>query len=621
MEKRKKYTVCVPGVGTSSASSITELSVRSLGFAQLVEAATGDATHPLQGQQSQPENKAGPYNSNTACLQPTKRAPFNMVWLDVEQPTEDDIVALARIFDIDGVFTERLLKSTSPRCLPEPECLHRDDSSMYACWAETTTYDASTESYLSKGTFRDYNHCSTDDHNTTEGLSAEREPEQPLGSGEDRGGGWIGQYIPTFPWLQPSATEVHSRFHLEKKRQTAWMRSKNPSEWKLESARRQHVDQLLNMLYRLPAVANKQRTLQAIDRWGPGYEQWRREVVSSASVQKKQSRSENQTIADQVGRNFRNLIGYRLVQVWICGRIVLTFHTSPSAAIRNAMDEMVEGVWLATKVTPLAVIQSMVERWVHATKESLRVLEKYADRLDHDLTHPVQSQSQEAAKWTPVIARCRKVSLALLRRCQTNEYVLTQMCSAAHSLLFPQKWMPGRMQLAVDGDDFSTVPLPFGRHMAIGDIVESRHPKQQLGILVQQKAFVSDTRKRYKQVEQRLSRLHRIMLDRQRLRLLAAQKDIQQYFRIIVTVEIVFMPIELWHNLDNLNGITTPGTLQPEDASDEDFWLTVLGCIVWAVAGILLYTLYIKFFERGPKPLPTVNNINIQKGAEHSSRS
>ncbi|KAJ1766903.1 hypothetical protein IW140_003019 [Coemansia sp. RSA 1813] len=78
------------------------------------------------------------------------------------------------------------------------------------------------------------------------------------------------------------------------------MRSKNPSEWKLESARR-----------------------------------------NSAEVRGKQSLSESRNIADQIGRDFRNLIGYRLAQVWICGPIVLTFHASPSAAIKQAMQELV----------------------------------------------------------------------------------------------------------------------------------------------------------------------------------------------------------------------------------------------------------------------------------------
>ncbi|KAJ1662020.1 hypothetical protein EV178_006221 [Coemansia sp. RSA 1646] len=540
-------------------------------------------------------------------MQP-KHTPFSMVWLDIERPTKDDIVALACIFDIDGTATERLLQGIGVDCLPEPECLSKDGVSLYACWAETTTCDANTDSYLAKGAFSDHAPCSAPSSE-----EKERKDEEQQIHDDDRGGGWIGQYIPTFPWLQPSATQIHGRFHLQKKRQSAWMRSKDPDEWKLESARRQHVDQILSMLYRLPAISNKDRTLQAIDRWGSGYEQWRREVVNSAEIRGKQSLSESRTIADQIGRDFRNLIGYRLVQVWICGPIVLTFHASPSAAIKQAMQELVASPRLSTKVAPLFVVQGMVGHWVHATKESLWVLERYADTLDHDLTHPVQSESLEAANWTPVIARCRKVSLALLRRCQTNESVLAQLCNVAHALLFPQKWPSGGVQPASASEDVSAVPLPFGRYISIGDIIKFKRPKQQLGVLIQQKSFISDTRKRYKLVEQRLSRLHRILLDRQRLRLLAAHKDIQQYFRILVTVEIVFLPIELWHNLDNLNGIATPGALQPDDATDEDFWLTVLGCIVWAVAGILLYTLYIKFFERSPKSLQMANIASLQK--------
>ncbi|KAJ2554139.1 hypothetical protein EV175_002691 [Coemansia sp. RSA 1933] len=607
MEASAKYTVCIPGIGNSSSCSITGLSVNGLPFARLVETVVGRAGQTRQQAQTDSVNP-DTSSSNKECTQP-KLAPFNMVWLDIERPTKDDIVALSRIFDIDGAATERLLKGAGAGCLPGPECLSREGGSLYACWAETTTHDASTKTYLDKGVFRERAKGS---RSSALAGGGEKQNNDSEGSG-----GWIGQYIPMFPWLQPSATEIHGRFHLQKKRQSAHMRSKDPEEWKLESARRQHVDQIFSMIYRLPAITNKDRTLQAIDRWGPGHEQWRREVVNSADASGKQSRSESRNIADQIGRDFQNLIGYRLVQVWICGPIALTFHASPSAAIRQAMQELVGSPRLSTKVAPLAVIQSVVGRWVHATKESLWVLERYADKLDHDLSQPVQIESLEAANWTPVIARCRKVSLALLRRCQTNEAVLIQMCKAAHTLILPQMWLPNSMRSAAAAEDFSAVPIPLGRPMSIGDIIKFKRPRHQLGVFVQQKAFISDTRKRYKQVEQRLSRLHRILLDRQRLRLLAAQKDIQQYFRILVTVEIVFLPIELWHNLDNLNGIATPGALQPNDATDEDFWLTVLGCLVWAISGVLLYTLYIKFFERTPTSLRMANIASLQRKTRH----
>ncbi|KAJ2853614.1 hypothetical protein GGI22_004801 [Coemansia erecta] len=599
MEAPKRYTVCVPGVGSSSACNITGLSVSGLAFSQLVETAVASTVRVQQcnKQGGAIPNTSDNSSSSTACMQP-KCTPFNMVWLDIERPTRDDIMALSHIFNIDGMTTERLLKGTGVGCLPDPECLSRDGASLYACWAETTAHDAATESYLDKGAFSDH---------------TAPEPAEGEWHNDSSGVGWIGQYIPKFPWLQPSATQIHGRFHLQKKRQSAQMRSKNPDEWELESARRRHVDRIFNMIYRLPAITNKDRTLQAIDRWGPGHEQWRQEVVNSVRIQDKQSWSKSRIISDQVGRDFQNLVGYRLVQVWICGPIVLTFHTSPSTALKHTMEELVASPRLSTKATPLSVIQGMVGRWVHATKQSLRVLEKYADTLDNDLTHPVLIESLEAARWTPVIARCRKVSLALLRRCQTNEAVLSQVCNAAHTLLFPQERPLSGLRSAAATKEFSAIPVSFGRHMSISAIVKFKRPKQQLGIFVQQRSFISATRKRYKQVEQRLSRLHRILLDRQRLRLLAAQKDIQQYFRILVTVEIVFLPIELWHNLDNLNGIATPGALQPNDATDEDFWMTVLGCLVWAIAGVLLYTLYIKFFERTPTSLRMANIAHMRR--------
>ncbi|KAJ2326667.1 hypothetical protein GGI00_004684, partial [Coemansia sp. RSA 2681] len=117
----------------------------------------------------------------------------------------------------------------------------------------------------------------------------------------------------------------------------------------------------------------------------------------------------------------------------------------------------------------------------------------------------------------------------------------------------------------------------------------------------------------YKKAEERLSRLHTILLDRQRLRLVSTQREIHQYFRILISVSLVFLPIELWYNLDNLNGIGTPGTLQPGDASDEDFLLTVLGMMVWAVAAILLYAVYIQFFERKPEALRMTHSASLRR--------
>ncbi|KAJ1990609.1 hypothetical protein GGI25_004131 [Coemansia spiralis] len=613
MAERKKYTVCSPGLGESSSADITKLAINGQTFEQLVEAAIRGW---MQRQKQQLEKKEIHFRRREKQL----NSQANFIWLDIEAPTKEDIMALSHIFDIDGPASECLLSGASGQ-LPEPECL-AGDNSLYVCWAETTTKNSNTESYLSKGTLSEADSIHSNRAVQTSAKDTNADPlESVLLTGSDavdadERKGWVGGYVPIFPWLQPSATQIHGRLHLLARKARA-SRNELSDEWKLESARRQHVEQILNLLYRLPAIANKERTLRALERWGPGHEQWRREVLSSAKIKYKLTREEIVAIAEQLGQGSRSLIGYRLVQVWMRGPVLLTFHKLPSAAITKTMHELLSKPQLKHKVEPLAVTQSLLERWIYAAKTTLEVLEKFADQLDHDLSRPMQIRSLEAATWTPIIARCRKVGLALLRRCQTSEAVLGQMCSAAHAFICPQA--PDKWNCTVNSDNCKLVPLPFGRHMMISDIVKYSQPKQQLGILAQQQSFLSETRKQYKLVEQRLSRLHSILLDRQRLRLLAAQKDIQQYFRILVTVEIVFLPIELWCNLDNLNGITTPGNLQPEDASDTDFWLTVLGFVVWSVTGVLLYAIYVKFFERKPSTLRVANIANVQ-GKQHSSR-
>ncbi|KAJ1766904.1 hypothetical protein LPJ74_005641 [Coemansia sp. RSA 1843] len=123
-----------------------------------------------------------------------------MVWLDIERPTRDDIVALAHM----------LLKGIGVDCLFGLECLSRDGALLYVCWAETTAHDANTDSYLAKGAFSAHAPCSAPGPEEEE----EVEEEQQIHNDNDdgRGGGWIGQYIPTFPWLQPSATQIHGHF-------------------------------------------------------------------------------------------------------------------------------------------------------------------------------------------------------------------------------------------------------------------------------------------------------------------------------------------------------------------------------------------------------------------------
>ncbi|KAJ2829634.1 hypothetical protein IWW50_000744 [Coemansia erecta] len=539
-----KYTVSVPGVGRSSAGSIAGLQVGGKGLGSLVEGVVdGDAA---------------------------------TMWLDIEAPTSDDIAALERVFAIDRDTVQRLHSGAAGEHV-QPECAARGQA-LYLCWAEVAADDASTNEYLLRGGPVEMDVPSND-------------------STMVAGQGWTGGYVPVPPWMQPSATQVLSRLNLQ--RRTKVEPADIPDEPQWEDARRQRIQQTLGLIDK-PVVASKARLHAALRRWGN--EQWWREVDSADAQRGKhkpwwqdaggadarRAARDPAWLAEQLAQGARELIGYRIVQVWARGSVLLTLHSHASSVIAGVAAELGAEPRLRS-AEPLAVVQALVERWVHATAACLAVLEQHTDVMDADLTQPVHTRSLEAASWTPVIARCRKASLALLRRCQINEAVLEQLCGAARAIWGCNPAAHAASQLPP--------PMPAGRRLSVLD-ASAFNWAQQLGALRQQHERSVQARGLFKKAEQRLSRLHRILLDRQKLRLLSTQKQIHRYFRILVTVELVFLPIELWYNVDNLNGITTPGHLQPESASDEDFWLTVLGMLIWAVAAIIIYAAYVKFFER-----------------------
>ncbi|KAJ2814674.1 hypothetical protein FBU31_007205, partial [Coemansia sp. 'formosensis'] len=307
-------------------------------------------------------------------------------------------------------------------------------------------------------------------------------------------------------------------------------------------------------------------------------------------------------MSERFGQGTRDLIGYRLVQAWARGPILLTFRTEASHTVQSVMSELARPSQHLLGVAAWAIVEQFMVHWVTTTRDCLSVIERYADRLDHDLTRPVQKLSTEAASWTPVIARCRKVALALLRHCQANEAVVTQLCSAIRILRLS----------GVHGDQGVRGPAPQRQVSWSRHSMANEAPGCEEGSLWRRHSEALAILKLYKKAETRLSRLHTILLDRQRLRILSTERAIHQNFRILITVSLVFLPIELWYNLDNLNGISTPGTLQPEDSSDEDFLFTVLGMLVWAVAAILIYAVYIQFFERKPEALRMTNISGIK---------
>ncbi|KAJ2158868.1 hypothetical protein GGF46_003451 [Coemansia sp. RSA 552] len=573
-----KYTVGVPGLGTATADCIEQLRLDGAAFGELVDKAIGGW-----------EQHRAPSQSASSSLPET-------IWLDIHGPSVADIAALERIFDIDGDTATRLLAAVKGKAV-DPECVVRSDNSVYLCWAEVTASNSVMSTYFSRGDIaapllEDAATCVSE---KTMECQSTMTSDATAVSGQSSG--WWGGYIPVPPWMQPSATQALSRMNLDGRQRKDGFGDvqANPQ---LDDARRQHVQHIFDLI-RKPTVSDKERLRAAIRRWGPSHERWWQEVLNNVKEEKATARMDVELLARQLGQGSRDLIGYRIVQVYTFGPVVLTFHRHSSRAVCRTMQELGQKDSRLLATEPLALVQGLVEHWVHATTLCLSVLDRYTDELDRDLTHPVRSLSVEGASWTPVIARCRKASLALLRRCQVNESVLAHFCDAVEGLWFP-------LTHSSEGPVIRKPPLPTGRRLNIRDI--SAYGREcQLGILHEQFSRTSAMRGLYKKAEQRLSRLHKILLDRQRLRLLKTQKDIHRYFRVLVTVELVFLPIELWYNVDNLNGITTPGELQPDHVNDSDFWFTVLGIVLWAAAAIALYTVYVKFFERKPNVLRTAN--------------
>ncbi|KAJ2712310.1 hypothetical protein H4R19_002820 [Coemansia spiralis] len=544
----RKYSACVPGLGLDAADSVGGLRIDGAGICALVERAAAGWEQRQAGAASAPGQPAA-------------------VWLDILGPTVDDIAALASVFGIGGDALQRLLAGASSRVL-DPECV-ADGRSLYLCWAEVSGTDASTSQYILRGSHIDAADDAPDGTLLPGQTRAADCPDTAVVSDETAVGGgarrreWPGGYVPVHPWMQPSATQVLSRLNLPKRR-TSSTYDDVLGDPQAAAARQMQAGQILELLDK-PVVRNRERMRSVLQRWGPVREQWWKEVLNSTqgshgtnSSSRRARVKQLRRLAEQLGQGARETIGHRTVQLWLSGPVVLSLHRHPSDVMTTVAREMAQRDPRQAAAEPLAVVQGLVEHWVRTAASRLPVIDKWSDMLDHDLTHPVRIQSIEMANWSPVIARGRKASLALLRRCQVNESVLRQLCTAVHS------------------------PAP----------------QRQLDALCRQRTRTADLRDLYKKAEQRLSRLHRMLLDRQRLRIIQTQKEIHRYFRILVTVELVFLPIELWYNLDNLNGITTPGRLQlPSEATDEDFWLTVLGMAVWAAIAIALYSLYTKFFE------------------------
>ncbi|KAJ2906048.1 hypothetical protein GGI21_004086, partial [Coemansia aciculifera] len=423
----------MPGVGMATASSVKELDVDGMDLEILVKQAVSEWERQQQQQQQHEQRQQQQHLKVSRLCRPAPALPprtqqqqqqrhlGSCIWLDVQSPTEEDINALACIFDIGGTTVRHLL-SVKDGKLPSPECMVTD-TALYLCWAETTATGASAKEYISRGTVD----CSR-------GEQQQKEEEEKVSPREQPATALAGGYIPVPPWLQPSATQILGQMNLGKRRRRKPELSEHEAATLgLETAQREQVREMLALLDR-PIVANKERTRAALQRWGPSYEQWWQEVLLSIRDQQPRQPNKAARMSERLGRGTQELIGYRLVQAWTRGAVLLTFRTESSHTLDTVMRELARPSLRLRNIDALSVVEHFMADWASTTHDCLDIIERYTDRLDHDLTRPLQVLSTEAASWTPVIARCRKVALALLRHCQANEAVVIQLCSAIRTL-------------------------------------------------------------------------------------------------------------------------------------------------------------------------------------------
>ncbi|ORX72760.1 hypothetical protein DL89DRAFT_290595 [Linderina pennispora] len=74
----------------------------------------------------------------------------------------------------------------------------------------------------------------------------------------------------------------------------------------------------------------------------------------------------------------------------------------------------------------------------------------------------------------------------------------------------------------------------------------------------------------------RFARLHRMLLDRQRRRLLTAEHTIHCRLRSLSFAQVLFWPLDTAHSLLRLNGIKTIGRLSSDRGNPREFWYVLL---------------------------------------------
>ncbi|KAJ2589611.1 hypothetical protein IWW49_002408 [Coemansia sp. RSA 1797] len=231
-----------------------------------------------------------------------------------------------------------------------------------------------------------------------------------------------------------------------------------------------------------------------------------------------------------------------VVRVWTRGRIVVTLHSRGSWTVertRDALNKCGSGCESADRV-----LQTLVSSWVHNSHTILGHLHTYSDVLAEQTSRPQHPQPRDINEWATCAHRAHTLALYLLRHSHATTHVLRRL--------------------------------------------HTYRPTRALKQLLSQQ---NGTVRAYAHVEQRLAHLNNVVFARLRQQLLLAGTSILDAMNVCLVAHLVAAPLQLWTNVDNLNGITTPGRLLGDDG--RMFYWQFLVFAVWTVCVCLVCRIHI----------------------------
>ncbi|KAI8319408.1 hypothetical protein GQ54DRAFT_299353 [Martensiomyces pterosporus] len=584
-----RYTVCVPGLGKCSGDDISGLQVGDKPLDILVNDALVRSEYPSSVGRA----------SSAPCV----------VWVDIQAPSASDISAMARILKLDKFTSYELLRSISGSGYGDPGCptaklygptvRSTPNQGLYLCWEEADVDKDSINQYCAKGRAAT---AAPSVH--TEGQQQQESDDSTLVSADG--------YVPVPPWYQPNANQAIHRYSVMRMAENKGQPLHILEKWQepLEEATQQRAEYLLSMLNRPKPELRGIATLEAALRHGKGegYEPWEG-ILSKAQSKKQQLLPAPSMPASFDEASFEEAtkkpITHRVVHVWVRGPIVLTWHEKRSEAVSQVMSKVVVLKDPVLVEDGEAVLQGLIGYWVLATQSCLGMLRRYANEVAHEITLPVIQNSVEAPQWVPVIARCRKVALALLRRCQVNEVVLSQLYRTTTRT-------GGTRYAGKSQKHWKTQSRTKGFSMA--DVIRQYNLHRQ-GVYELQRTQQGGFADAYRVIERRFSILDASIVARQRQRLLFAEKEILRLMTWAMAVEVIAMPIEIWRHFEAMNTITTPDRLYfPGDPYH--FYYIVGGFILWGAISTIGYRYH---FHRMCKK--AAGKLQWNSGAAYGSTS